>query len=94
MTYDMLGLFSFCEVNTENFQICFEIPDNCNYEFTANAGICTIAIKLNPEEKQPSTNFVTCKETSNIINNKAVANFEQYQKSGVTIKKPNITIGF
>jgi hypothetical protein len=94
MTYDMLGVFSFDEVNTENFQLSFEIPDNCNYEFTAAAGVCTIAIKLNPGQNEPSKNFVNCKETSVIINKKAIANFEQYQKSGVTIKKPNVTIGF
>lgn len=43
----------------ETFTITFEIPDNCSY--TANeemAGNYTIAVTLNPDEKEPSDIFV------------------------------------
>lgn len=94
MTYDMLGLFSFNKVNADDFEICFEIPDNCFYIFTPLATSYTIAVKLNPGETQPSTTFVGCKETAPILNNKLIANFEQYKYSGVVLKKPTGAIAF
>ncbi|WP_394758220.1 hypothetical protein [Flavobacterium sp.] len=94
MTYDMLGLFTFDEVNANDFDITFQIPDNCNYDFTESNGIYTIAIKLNPGETQPSTTFIPFKETAAILNKSLITNFEQHQKSGVIIKKPVVNIGF
>lgn len=94
MTYDMLGLFTFDKVNADDFDITFEIPDNCNYDFTESNGIYTIAIKLNTGESQPSTNFVPYKETAAIINKSLITNFEQYQKSGVITKRPKVNIEF
>lgn len=94
MTYDMLGLFSFNKVNEDDFEICFEIPDNCLYIFTPLATSYTITVKLNPGQTQPSTTFVSCKETASILNNKLIANFEQYKYSGVILKKPSTTIAF
>ncbi|SFB26678.1 hypothetical protein SAMN05660845_2293 [Flavobacterium swingsii] len=91
MTYDMLGLFSFSKVNADDFEICFEIPDNCFYVLTPSATSYKIDIKLNPGETQPSTTFVGCKETVPILNNKLIANFEQYKYSGVILKKPSGT---
>ncbi|WP_395045753.1 hypothetical protein [Flavobacterium sp.] len=93
MTYDMLGLFSFNKVNAYDFEICFEIPDNCFYVLTASATSYKIDIKLNPGEIQPSTTFVGCKETAPILSNKLLANFEQYKYSGVIIKKPTVNVG-
>jgi hypothetical protein len=92
MTYEMLGLFSFSKVNANDFQICFEIPDNCFYVLTPSATSYTIVIKLNPGETQPSTTFIGCKETAPILNNKLITNFEQYKYSGVILKKPGTTI--
>ena len=92
MTYDMLGLFIFDKINANDFEISFEIPDNCFYIFTTSATGYKIAIKLNPGQTQPSTTFVGCKETAPIINNKLNVNFEQYQYSGVILKKPNTAI--
>ena len=94
MTYTMLGLFSFAKENSEDFLITFEIPDNCFYEFTVFTGVYTIAIKLNPGESQPSTAFMECKEKASIINKTLITNFEQFQKSGVVIKKPKTTFEF
>jgi hypothetical protein len=90
MTYDMLGLFSFDKVNANDFEISFEIPDNCFYVFTTTATGYKIEIKLNPGQTQPSTTFVGCKETAPIINNKLNANFEQFPYSGVTLKRPTV----
>ncbi|WP_395057965.1 hypothetical protein [Flavobacterium sp.] len=87
MTYDMLGLFSFSKLNTNEFEICFEIPDNCFYVLTPLATSYIITVKLNPGETQPSTTFVSCKETATTLSNKLIANFEQYKYSGVILKK-------
>lgn len=94
MTYSMLGLFSFSKENADDFDISFEIPDNCFYIFTASAMGYTIAIKLNLGQTQPSVTFVGCKEPQPIINKKLIANLEQYQYSGIILKKPTTTVSF
>ena len=90
----MLGLFTFDKINANDFEISFEIPDNCFYVFTPLATNYKIDIKLNPGQTIPSTTFVSCKETASIISNKLTTNFEQFPYSGLTIKKPKVDFTF
>lgn len=94
MTYDMLGLFTLEETDADNFRISFEIPDNCNSTLTQTAGAYSIAVKLNPGQTNPSTTFMNCAENVEILTKTFTLCFEQYDKSGVIIKKPKITVGF
>ena len=94
MVYNMLGLIATQEINDKEIQLSFEIPDNCFYDFTNNSGNCTVSIKLNPGQTDPSTNFVNQTEVVNISNNVFNTKFEQYEKSGNIIKKPNLTVEF
>lgn len=93
MTYDMLGLINANETDSKTMSLTFEIPDNCNYVFTANNGICDIEIHLNPGEDNPSSNFVLITENVDISSNTFEAKFVQFEKSGI-IKKPVIAANF
>ncbi|MGH2665442.1 hypothetical protein [Flavobacterium sp.] len=92
MTYDMLGNYSFEQMNASDFRAAFEIPDNCFYNLTEASGEYTIAIKLNPGEKEPSTSFKNETATVSFINNTIDTIFEQYEKSGAVIRKPRVVI--
>jgi hypothetical protein len=92
MTYDMLGMYSFEQQNATDFRAIFEIPDNCFHSLTEIGGEYTIAIKLNPGEKEPSTVFRNQTETVSFISSVLDVTFEQYEKSGAIIRKPRTTI--
>ena len=94
MIYKMLGLIASQEINAKEMMLSFEIPDNCFYVFSNNAGICVVGIKLNPGELEPSNTFVSNSETVDISSNVFEANFEQYEKSGNVIRKPKIHFEF
>ena len=87
MSYNMLGLYDFNKINSSQFKITFQIPDNCFYSFSQLNGEYFILIKLNPGQTQPSTLFIGYSENAQIINQQLVTKFEQYEKSGV-VKKP------
>ena len=92
MSYNMLGLYDFNKISNNEFNIRFEIPDNCFYKFSESNGEYFIAIKLNPGQTLPSKSFVGCSEKALIINQTLITKFEQYEKTGV-IKKPVAIIG-
>jgi hypothetical protein len=94
MTYDMLGTFTFNEIDADFFRISFKIPNNCNYTITESSGDYTIAIQLNAGQTNPSTTFMNCDEDVEILNKTFVTTFEQHDKSGIIITKPKVTIGF
>lgn len=94
MIYDMLGLINANETDSKTMSLTFEIPDNCFYNFTQNAGVCKIEVHLNPGQTDPSTTFVTVTEDVDISSNTFEANFEQYEKSGKVIRKPGMIITF
>lgn len=92
MTYNMLGMYSFSKANDTCFDIYFQIPDNCFYNFTTGSGQYNITIELNPGQTKPSTDFMDCSEKGTLINNQLVVNFEQCEYGGVIVKKPKINI--
>ncbi|TGD59549.1 hypothetical protein [Flavobacterium humi] len=92
MTYDMLGAYSFEQINATDFLVSFQIPDNTFFNLSETSGEYTIAIKLNPGEKEPSTTFRGDTVTIPYISNVLDVTFEQYEKSGSIIRKPRTTI--
>jgi hypothetical protein len=92
MAYTMLRLYDFDKQLNDDFNISFEIPDNCNYVFSQNNGEYYIKIKLNTGQAGPSKTFVKFTEKATPTNQVLITNFEQYEKSGVIIKKPKGTI--
>ena len=93
MAYSMLGLFTFEQLNDEEFKITFELPDNCFFDFTEADDEYTLAIKLNPEETDPSATFVTDVVTAEILNKTQVTNFEQHERE-LVIRKPKVRFEF
>lgn len=92
MTYEMLGMYSFVKANETCYDINFQIPDNCFYNFTQAGGEYFIVIELNPGQTKPSNDFKDCAEKGTLISNKLIVNFEQLEYNGVIIKKPKGTI--
>ncbi|MEO8516036.1 MAG: hypothetical protein ABI426_04790 [Flavobacterium sp.] len=92
--YDMLGAYSYDQTDASNFELTFEIPDNCFYAVTPSTGAYSVAIKLNPGETVPSTTFMRCAEDLTISTKTVSTCFEQYLKTGTIIKKPKIDIQF
>lgn len=91
-TYTMLGMYTFEKVSSDDFKICFEIPDNCNYVLNQASGKYTIEIHLNPGEKSPSSNFESQSETVSLISGVLDTTFEQYPFSLPMVQKPKITV--
>lgn len=91
MAYDMLGMYTFEQISVTDFNINFEIPDNCLYSLTEFNDEYTIAIKLKVGEKDPSPVFVSEQETAPLINGILNVTFEQHEKTGI-IRKPRIII--
>jgi len=87
-TYTMLGMYTFEKISSDDFKICFEIPDNCNYVLNQASGKYTIEIHLNGGEKSPSTNFVQQSESVSLINGELDTTFEQYPFNAPMINKP------
>ena len=92
--YDMLGNYSYSQIDASTFELNFEIPDNCFYAVTQSSGTFNVAIKLNPGETDPSTTFMRCSEELSVSTKTFVSCFEQYVKTGTVIKKPKIGIDF
>ncbi len=90
----MLGLICSNQINDDEMQIDFEIPDNCVYALTTVNSEYIIAVNLKQNQNIPSKNFVPVTETVNILNNNFKTTFEQYEKSGVVVRKPVLAIGF
>jgi len=86
-TYTMLGIYTFEQTNNDDFKVDFEIPDNCYYDFDEVSDEYVIAIRLNPGQTDPSTNFTSCTETAPVIKNAFITTFEQHERTGV-IRKP------
>jgi len=78
MTYNMLGMYSFSKINSDDFDVTFEIPDNCVHTFSETGGEYFIAIELKPGETDPSTTFVPYTETAALISNVLVFTVEKY----------------
>ncbi|MFC4815799.1 MULTISPECIES: hypothetical protein [unclassified Flavobacterium] len=91
-TYTMLGDYTYEKENSSQFRIIFNIPDNCNYNLDLSGGKYTIEIRLNPKETQPSSTFIEQSEIVNMIGNGLDFKFEQYEASGVVIKKPSAIV--
>ncbi|WP_300567222.1 hypothetical protein [Flavobacterium sp.] len=91
MTYTMLGMYSFTQTNETQFEISYEIPDNCNSNILEDKGEYLISIKLNPGETDPSTSFTGVTDTADVIDDSLVVTFEQCERTG-TIRKPKLTI--
>jgi hypothetical protein len=91
MPYDMLGTYTFEQINGTDINIDFEIPDNCFYAITEFNDEYTIAIKLNVNEKDPSPIFMAEQETVPFINGVLDVTFEQYEKTG-PIRRPRVVI--
>lgn len=86
----MLGNYSAVKTSSNQFNISFQYPDNCYYEISTVNNSYVVKIHLNPGESIPSTTYLNHNFNANIVNNTMSAKFEQYQESGVTIKKPSI----
>jgi hypothetical protein len=87
-TYTMLGMYTYEKISSDDFKICFEIPDNCNYVLNQASGKYTIEIHLNGGEKSPSTNFDQHSESVSLINGELDLTFEQYPHNSPMINKP------
>lgn len=90
-TYPMLGDYSAVKLNSTQFNISFQYPDNCYYEISTVNNSYVVKIYLNPGETTPSTTYLDHNFNANIVNNTMSTKFEQYQTS-VTIKKPSVII--
>ena len=90
----MLGLIASQEISEKEMLLSFEIPDNCFYDFSNNLGDCTVSIKLNLGQTNPSTTFVSNSEIVDISSNVFQAKFEQHEKSGNIIRKPIMQTNF
>lgn len=90
MAYTMLGNYSFTRINDTQFQIYYEIPDNCNSNIQEDKDEYVISIELNPGQLDPSTTFTGITDTADIINDTLIATFEQHEKTG-TIRKPKVS---
>ena len=94
MSYNMLGLFSFKEVSDGNFEITYEIPDNCDSNMTIVLGEYVIAITLQSGQTEPSKDFREASQNVSKIGSGLCVIFAQYEYSGTITRKPKITIGF
>lgn len=92
MSNPMFGLFAINQENETDFNLTFQIPDNCSYEMVPSGGTYLISIKLNPGQNEPSTVLVGYEEPLSTSTKMLNVNFEQHQKSGVIIKKPKIGV--
>ena len=92
MSNPMFGLFAINQESETDFNLIFQIPDNCSYELVPSGGSYLISIKLNPGQNDPSTNFISYEEPLSTNTKLLNVDFEQHQKSGVIIKKPKIGI--
>lgn len=90
-SYPMLGNYSAQKLNSTQFNVSFQYPDNCYYEISTVNNSYVVKIYLNPGETTPSTTYLDYNFNANIINNTISAKFEQYQ-TGSTIKKPSVII--
>lgn len=93
MSYPMFGLFAINQLNDQDFTISFQIPDNCSYQLSpSSSGNYVISIKLNPGQTEPSSNFVSYEEPTSSSGKALNIIFEQYEKSGVIIRRPKIGV--
>jgi hypothetical protein len=65
---ELLGTYSITRIDEKNYDLSFNIPDNCNYSIADNNSIYDITIKLNKGETQPSTKFNTEKYSCSTYN--------------------------
>lgn len=54
---ELLGNYNVNRIDTQNYKVTFEIPDNCNYKLRTNPGSYDVEIQLNDGESNPSTNY-------------------------------------
>lgn len=88
-TYSMLGMYSLDKINANQFNLVFNIPDNCYHEIVLAAGKYTISVKLNPGQTSPSTTFVEKTELLNLSSGNLNYKFEQYESSTTIVRKPS-----
>ncbi|WP_136667915.1 hypothetical protein [Flavobacterium sp. H122] len=88
--FPMIGNYSATKLNSTQFTITFQYPENCYFEISTVNNSYVVKIYLNPGESTPSTTYKNHNFNANIINNVMSTKFEQYLTDS-TIKKPNIT---
>ena len=91
-TYPMLGDYTYEKENSSQFRITFNIPDNCFYNLDFSGGRYILEIRLNPKETNPSSTFIEQSEIVNMVSNSLDFRFEQYEASGIVIKKPSAIV--
>ncbi len=94
MSYNMLGLFTYKEVSDGDFEIKYQIPDNCDTNMTLVTGEYVIAITLKTGQTAPSKDFVEVIQNVSKIGTDLTVIFAQYEYSGAVIRKPRTNIGF
>lgn len=94
MSYNMLGTYTFNEVSYGNFEIRYEIPDNCESYIDEAAGEYVISIKLKDGETEPSKDFIDTRSNASKIGSSLVITFAQYEYSAPIIRKPKIGVEF
>ena len=92
---ELLGKYNISRIDTSNYQVTFEIPDNSNYNLASNPGIYSVKIQLNNGEVRPSTNYQSHVFTATEVNGEILVKFIQqdYAHSPSTYKtKPVLRI--
>jgi ABC-type polysaccharide transport system permease subunit len=92
---ELLGTYSLRRINEKNYELIYDIPDNCNFSVADKDGVYVITIELKNGQTQPSTKFITEKTTCTAFDKIIEIKFtqENYLVLNATFKtKPKIRI--
>lgn len=65
---ELLGTYSTARIDTNNYNLTYTFPDNCDAIVSSKQGIYFVAISLKKGETKPSSNFITDKVICNQYN--------------------------
>lgn len=92
---ELLGIYTIARVDEKNYNLIYEIPDNCDFSVADKDGVYAITIELKPGQTEPSQKFVTetvdCEAFEGVIDIKFIQ--QDYENFGATYAtKPKIKV--
>lgn len=74
-----------------NYQVDFQIPNNCNYAVTLNSKVYHITVMLNAGAQKPSNIYMSCSTTMNALDDVLDVYFDVIL-NGVVSTRPKVRV--
>jgi len=78
---ELLGIYSINRINSDTYEVVFQIPNNSNYNLRTSQGNYSVEIQLNSGQTEPSTEYNTFNFTALAYKEEILIEFIQQEYS-------------